>query len=398
MFLQELKKIWKKERIALFIIIVVLFSVTFLLPQIKFLKRGEKDSAGVSVALTKECVTQYGEQITAQEYEEVRQHYFDALSEGQSIIATEPYFAENHVFTYEDYLEYEQNALNGVEGYDYGNVRKMRDFISQNTDYSAMYYQEYERLIQDYEESMEAKEYDIEITLSGKAKQIALETLDKFHEKEGQGSPLPYEFMAAGSRYLVNLSILCVISTLFIASPVMVIDNVNNMRSGQWSSRKGSKIYRCQFMCMAGSLATVVIVILAGGLLGWFTTGAFFFGKCSMFSFLSRTVPLLQFTYAEYIMTAMGLIFILTNGIGYIVFYLSDTSHNYIEMLMKTLPVIFVGIIVSLSLEDAFFHTSYLFRLTSIKGAEFVPAALLFIIGIFLNYRKRIRIGRERQL
>lgn len=82
------------------------------------------------MALAKECVTRYGEQITAQEYGEIRQRYFDALSEGQSIIAREPYFAKNHVFTYADYLEYEQNALDGVEGYDYGAVRKMRDFVS----------------------------------------------------------------------------------------------------------------------------------------------------------------------------------------------------------------------------------------------------------------------------
>ena len=397
MFFQELKKIWKKERIVLYMMIIVIFSGTFLLPQIKFLKRGEEDSAGVSVALAKECVMQYGEQITAQEYEEIRQHYFDTLSEGQSIIATEPYFAGNNVFTYEDYLEYEQNALNGVEGYSYDNVRKMRDFISQNTDYSAMYYQVYERLIHDYEESIETKEYNVEITLSGKAKQITLETLNRFHEEEGQGSPLPYEFIAAGSRYFVNLSILCVTSTLFIASPVMVADNANNMRSGQWSSRKGRKIYRCQFMCMACSLAVSVIVILAGGLWAWFTTGAFFYGKCSMFSFLSVSVPLLHFTYAEYVMTVMGITFLLSNGVGYIAFYLSATSHNYIEMLMKTLPIIFVGVIVSLSLENAFLHTSYLFRLTSIKEAEFVPVVLLFLIGILLNFRKRIMIRWEEQ-
>lgn len=248
-----------------------------------------------------------------------------------------------------------------------------------------MYYQVYERFIQDYEESIETKEYNIEIILSGKAKQIALETLDKFYEEEGQGSPLPYEFMATGGRYFVNLSILCVISTLFIASPVMVADNANNLRPGQWSSRKGRKIYRCQFMCMAGSLAAAVIVVLTGGLLGWVTTGALFFGRCSMFSFLSDSLPLMQFTYAEYIMAVMGVIFILTNGIGYVVFYLSGTCYNYIEMLMKTLPVVIIGIVVSLSLENAFLHTSDLFKLTRIKGAEFAPAILLFIIGILLN-------------
>lgn len=397
MFLQELKKIWKKERIALYMIIMVLFSVTFLLPQLKFLKRGEEDSAGVSAALAKECVTQYGEQITAKEYEEIRQHYFDTLSEGQSIIAMEPYFAENDVFSYEDYVKYEQNALNGVEGYSYDNVRKMRNFILQNTDYSDIYYQVYERLIQDYEESIETKEYNVKITLSGKARQIALEILNKFHEEEGQGSPLPYEFVAAGSRYFVKLSILCVILTLFIASPVMVSDNANNLRSGQWSSRKGRKIYKCQFMCMAGSLAVSVTMILAGGLWAWFTTGAFFFGKCSMFSFLSISIPLLHVTYAGYVMMMIGLIFILTNGIGYIAFYLSAASHNYMEMLMKTLPVIFVGIIVSLTLENAFLHTSYLFRLTSIKGAELVPVVLLFLIGILLNLKKRIRLRWEEQ-
>lgn len=395
MFFQELKKIWKKERIILFIIIMVIFSVTFLFPQINFVKRGEEDSAGVSIALAKEWVVQYGEQITSQEYEEIRQHYFETLSTGQSIIATEPYFAENDVFTYEDYLQYEQKALNGVEGYSYNNVRKMRDFISENTDYSALYYQEYRQLIQSYEKSMETKEYNIENTLSEKVRQMVLEALDKFHKEEGQGSPLPYEFIVATSRYFINLSILCIILTLFIASPVMVADNANNIRSGQLSSRKGRKIYRYQFMCMASSLAVSVIAILSGGLLIWSTTGAFFFKKCSMFSFLSTSVPLLHFTYAEYVMTIMGLIFILTNGIGYIAFYLSETSHNYIEMLMKTLPVIFIGIIVSLTLENAFLHTSYLFSITGFKGVEFIPIALLFLIGLLINFKKTIQIKQK---
>ncbi len=111
-----------------------------------------------------------------------------------------------------------QNALNGADGYSYDTLRKMRDFISANTEYSAMYYQEYERLMQNYENSIERKEYT-------------------------QGSPLPDEFVFYANRYFVNIAILCMVLTLFIAAPVMVNDNGSNIRQGQYSTVRQAEEY-----------------------------------------------------------------------------------------------------------------------------------------------------------
>ena len=141
-------------------------------------------------------------------------------------------------------------------------------------------------------------------------------------------------------------------------------------------------------MSMVISLSIFVVAILIGYLLFWLTTGAGDFFDCSIFSFQIRDVPIFTgISYGKYIFLLMSLVFILINGIGGIVFYLSGTSHNYTEMLMKTLPIVFVGIILSLSFEGAFFHTNFLFRTVGIRGIEFLPVGLVFILGILVNLK-----------
>ena len=167
-----------------------------------------------------------------------------------------------------------QNALNGADGYSYDTLRKMRDFISANTEYSAIYYQEYERLMQNYENSIERKKYTNEIKLSGKAKEKAASLLGMQQQEKGQGSPLPDEFVFYANRYFVNIAILCMVLTLFIAAPVMVNDNGSNIRQGQYSSKTGRRIYRMQYLSMLFSLSVFTAAILLGYLLLWKSTVA----------------------------------------------------------------------------------------------------------------------------
>ncbi len=400
MFIPELKKIWKKERILLIALIVFVFTAMFLLPQIRFVTvthEGE-DAFGTRTEITRDWILRYGEEITPQEFEQIEQRYAESLSAGQDVISTESCFAENQVFSYDDYLTYMQNALNGAEGYSYDILRKMRDYISANTAYSAMYYQEYERLMEYYENSIERKEYANEMKLSGRAKETAASVLVTLRQAEGQGSPLPDEFVFSANRYFVYISVLCMILTLFIAAPVMVNDNGSNIRQGQYSSKTGRKIYRIQYLSMLFSLSVFTAALLSGYLLLWRNTGAKDFYNCSIFSFQITEIPVFTgIGYGKYIGIMILLVFVLTNGIGGIVFYLSGTSHNYIEMLMKTLPVIFVGILLSLSLEDALFNENLFFRMTGIRGMEFIPVGFIFIAGILINL-KGSHIQDKRQL
>ncbi len=392
MFVQELKKIWTKERILLIAVIVSAFTATFLLPRLRAVtvtQEGE-DAFGTRTEITRDWLIRYGEEITPQEFEQIKQRYSESLSAGQAVISTEPCFAENQVFTYDDYLAYMQNALNGADGFSYDAFRKMRDLISANTAYSAMYYQEYERLMQNYENSMERKAYENERTLSGRAKETAASVLGTLRQAKGPGSPLPDEFVLSANRYFVNISVLCTILTLLIAAPVMVNDNGSNIRQEQYSSKTGRKIYRIQYLSMLFSLSAFTAAILFGYFLLWKNTGADAFYHCSIFSFQITEIPIFtNIEYGSYLSVLILLVFLLTNGIGGIVFYLSGTSQNHTEMLMKTLPVIFAGILVSLSFEDALFSENLFFRMTGIKGIEFIPAGLIFTAGVWVNRKGR---------
>ena len=139
---------------------------------------------------------------------------------------------------------------------------------------------------------------------------------------------------------------------------------------------------------MLFSLSVFTAAVLLGYFLLWRNTGAYNFFHCSIFPFQNMEIPIFTgIEYGKYIYIMLLLVFILTNGIGGIVFYLSGTSHNYIEMLMKTLPVILVGILLSLFLEDVLFNENLSFRMTGIKGIEFIPVSFIFVVGILMNLR-----------
>ncbi len=390
MFVWELRKVWTKEHILLIAAVTLLFSLTFLVPPIRSVTVTEEGEEIFSarMGIIKEWLNKYDTQITPQEFEEIKRIYDERLSDGQAVISTQPYFAENNVFTYDDYLSYGNNALNGAEGYSYDSFRKMREFISEGTDYSAMYYQEYEDLIHKYVDGSSRKARYIETLLSGKAEKAAISELDTLRRTKGVGSLLPGELVYAANRYYVNLSILLIILAMFISGPVMVNDNANNIRPGQYSSKIGLKIYQRQYAAMAVSLSALTALMLIGSLTLWLAVGAGRFFQCGIFAFQMMETPVTgDLSFGVYLVLISALIFILVNGVGGLMFYLSGTSRNFIEMLMKSIPAAVFGIMLSLSLNDLFLNTNFLFRMTGIRGVEIFPVILIFIFGLLINLK-----------
>ena len=356
MFSAEMKKIWTFRTVLVIVIFSVLFFFSFLYQWIKPFQ-SEGDVLSVRLNILSDWIVKYGNTIDQAEFKEIEDGYNDVLYQAWSVIGENSYFKENGIRNYGDYLDYEQKAINGYKGYDYGVYSKMRSLLTENTGYSRIWFQEYENVMQEY------REY-------GKEK----------------SSILPFEIFVYTSNYLVYLAIWCLVCVFFIAAPVMVNDRESNVVAAQYSSRIGKKTYRLQYVCTMFSTFIVVSIIAGIGMMVWKTTGSFLFLKSNMSSFLNTEAFRLSVSYGKYILLFIIIIYLLALGISSIVFCLSAHSSNMTSMLLKSIPALACGILIILLLQNALCENNLIYRLTGQKYCEVIAAAIVLMIGILLNF------------
>ncbi len=355
MFKAEMKKIWTFRTVLAIIIFSALFFFSFLYQWMKPFQ-WEEDILDVRLDILSDWIARYGNNIDQAEFVEIEDGYNDILYQAWSTIDGNSYFSENGIQDYGDYLDYEQKAINGHEGYDYSVYSKMRSLLAENTGHSRIWFQEYGNMMQEYREY--GKERD---------------------------SILPFEVFVYTGNYLAYLAVWCLVCVFFIAAPVMVNDRENNIVAAQYSSRIGKKTYLMQYACTVFSSFIVASFIAAIGMLAWGTTGTFLFAGSDMSSFLNTEVFAIPVTYGKYIMLFIIMVYLLVLGISGILFFLSAHSPNMTSMLLKAIPVLVGGILIVLLLQNAFTESNLIYRFTGKKYCEVVVTAVILIVGILLN-------------
>ena len=356
MFAAEMKKIWTFRTIVVIVIFSVLFFYSFLYRWIKPFRWEGDDSLSVKLDILSDWIDQYGNTIDQAEFEEIEDGYNDILYQARSIIGENGCFKENGVEDYGDYLDYEQKAINGYEGYDYSVYSKMRSLLKENTGYSSIWFQEYVNVMQEYREYGEEK-----------------------------SSILPFEVFVYTGNYLMYLAIWCLVCVFFIAAPVMVNDRESNIVAAQYSSRIGKKTYQMQYACTMFSAFVVVSSIAVIGMLAWGTTGAFLFAGSDISSFLNTEVFAVSVTYGKYVVLFIIMVYLLALGVSGILFCLSAHSPNMTSMLLKAVPALAGGILIVLLLQDTFGESNLIYCLTGKRYCEVIAAAMVLVTGVVLN-------------
>ncbi|MCM1044673.1 MAG: hypothetical protein NC417_04100 [Candidatus Gastranaerophilales bacterium] len=361
MYWAEMRKIWRLKTLLFMIVFSVLFFASFLYQWMKPFVRMEEGIGGVDslhekIEILSAWIEQYGNTIDETEFREIENDYQNILRQAGSIIEEDDFFRENGVEDYEAYLHYGQKAVGGEDGYDYSVYSKMRSLILQNTEYSSIYLEQYESILQQYRKSGEVR-----------------------------SSVLPFEVFVYTNNYLVNLAVLCLICVFFVAAFVMADDRENHVVDAQYSSKTGKRIYRIQYTCMMISAVIAVSMVVIPAMLLWRSTGNFVFAKSDSSSFLNTENFVVSVTYRKYILFFLVMIYFLTLGVGSVIFYLSAHSSNMISMMLKTIPVLAAGCGMALILRDAFCESSLFFGLSGWKYCEVFAAAMVLLAGVLLN-------------
>lgn len=356
MIFAELKKVLKPESIFIIVIISCLLFTSFLYRWIKPF-HFEGDILNTKIGILQTWIDDYGNSIDETEFKDIEANYNDILRQSATMISDTDYFNEHGINNYEEYLNYAQNAISGNAGYDYSVYSKMRDMLSENTGVSPIYLQEYEAILTEY-------------------KSCGME----------RNSILPFEVITYTNNYFTYLAIWCFISVFVLAAPVMVNDRASNVVLAQFSSKKGKRIYRIQYITMLATSFVVVSIIIALGLLAWSKTGTLAFAESNLNSFLNGDIPAVSMTFSDFIKIFIGIIYLLSLGISSIVFFLSARSSNAIEMLLKTIPVLVLGCFIALLLQGAFFENNFVFEIGKIKYWEVYISIFVFLTGLILNF------------
>lgn len=358
MVLQELKKIWTPMRMALLILVSALMYASLLSPIIRRFDSGGGgfDAFQEKLRISKEWTKNYGDTIEPEEFSEIEKGFEEIIGQIGENMSQKEIFNECGVGSYEEFLVYETNAVNGKEGFDYEKYKEMRDQLFVNTSYNSVYLQEYQKMMVDYEKAT-----------------------------VGNNAILPWEVSIYTTDFLMYLSLWCFITVLLISAPVMVNDVASNMKKEQYSSKVGRRIYKVQYWCTVFSVLVTEITVIAAGMAIWSTTDTFVFSGAGLNSFMSLIEPALDIRYADVFTLFIVIALLLGIGAGSITFCLSSRSSNVISMLMKVTPLAVVAGMYILGLGNAFYKNNVFYGLVHIPGIEVIVAGVIAVAGVVVN-------------
>lgn len=357
MILQELKKIWTPMRIVLLIVVSVLMYSSFLAPIVhRFKTESGIDAFQEKMKISKEWIARYGNTIEAEEFFQIEKEFEKIKTDISASMSKKDIFVQCGIETYEEFLAYGNNALNGKAGFAYQKYREMQEVLFEGTPYHAIYLQEYETMIKEYTKN-----------------------------SKGQNSVLPYEVIVYTTDFLLYLALWCLIVVLLLSAPVMVNDVASNMNREQYSSKVGRSIYIKQYGCTIVSVLLAELIVIAIGMIAWKTTNTSAFLKTGLDSFMYLMEPTLNMNYGALFVCFIAIMLLLGIGIGSMAFCLSARSSHMIAMLIKITPVAVVAGIYIFGLENAFFKENVFYSVMHIAGIEMILAGIFAVFGIIWN-------------
>lgn len=136
--------------------------------------------------------------------------------------------------------------------------------------------------------------------------------------------------------------IMATVFVCIIVSPLLVTDNLSNMRQLQYHTRKGKKVLFYQLAAMITASWIAVIFFTFGIMAAYIPTGALKFLTAPLENF--RTARYIgevmgNMKLGEYLLALTGLLMLLATGLSMILFCVAKISKHYISLILKVIPI-----------------------------------------------------------
>lgn len=384
---EETKKIWSIPIILIIIIAGFMYYDYYLSFYIEHFPNGH--DATEEFLIYSSWVEKYGTKMDEEERIDAEVQLKELYEKADEIILSYPLFTGEGIYSFADYKDYEnlQNKFqseDGLEPENYDAVHRLMCFNDEfNLKHDYIYYwiQTLEINFERYDFCVEESYFDLRFIDNVKE----AERVKLIIDNGGNQNIMSYELLEVTQSYITNILGFLVLCVCILVSPLLVRDRMTRMRDMIWSSKIGRNIFKKQFfavMISAFFLITILIILFT---IIFSSNNVNVFFPCELYSFNTGKAFWLDFTYGNYIVLLIIMSYVISMGTAGLLFFLSKFSENYVQMLLKGIPVFYIlWVIVKMTLLNAFSFNNRLYSKTKLVGIEGMACLLLAIASILL--------------
>ncbi len=388
--LNEMKKIWNIKIILLIIFSSLVVYNMFMSFNINYFFSNHPEQECYVFAM--EMTKKYGKRIEQKEFDQfIKEKKLLLNQEFIQSIANESILTDNGIYTFDDmYLFFNAEGnrhiqlekLNGDEE----KLQLMSDskcrIYGKEYDYIGFKFQTIMHIENDYLNAEKYIDYDISSQDTGPKSITRLQEIKDTKQ---------YKNISINETRIINRiqpyfffgSIVIMLGVIILISPLITTDNLRNMSLLQYTSKKGRKLLSHQLIaCLISTFILVTLkVLIFGGIFS--TLGTQVFWNNAFNAFYNHSYSTFDFTYGQWILMQVGLLYLLAFVLTFIVFVISKMSKNYITLILKGIPIFTVFVFICMRIFDKpFFMKNPLYRFTQIVGIELIVTLLLIALGI----------------
>ena len=365
----ELKKIWKIKILAVIAVLCTLFYMWFMdihIANYPINVEGMNIGA-MQVSYARYLTERFASPLEPGEVEEFLLSREEIIAEVNQFIQSRPMFTEYDVFSYEDFeslLEVSSannDELRAVEVYSGGDGTAIimhgggayLDAMFFELSHCPAYFRLgiLDGIVWMYNERDDwIDRVQSNIAYNAPLREMRIARLHTIRDSGELQHIMTPQLLHSTLGYGQMLSMLAILSTLILVSPLIVTDRASRVNWLQYTSKQGRKILGKQFLAVLISAAfmTTILVLIFAGLFG-LATGAHVFWNNGINSFMGFPLHWLSITYGQYCLLIISVIYLLSIYSAAFAFILSRFSQNKIRLMFKIIPLFVSAVLLSMN-------------------------------------------------
>lgn len=218
----------------------------------------------------------------------------------------------------------------------------------------------------------------------------ALNRAKEILNDEGINSPLNYIIFENYNDLISNFSIIIVISVAFVISYLFIKDSRNKVNYLQYSSKVGRDLVNKKIV--AGFIVSFIVVTIEIILffLIYSKNNSLQFWNCSINSVFVNEKLWLDFTFGQYILLSVMLMYIVTFSVASLSMFVSSKVSSYISLIGLQIPILglLISFLMTIGMKDltVMWFSKYILHIT--YGALVL---ILIVLIVCLINKEKIR-------
>lgn len=180
---------------------------------------------------------------------------------------------------------------------------------------------------------------DLEVLMGAEGDEpVVVKTASNLIESQNTNL-IPYFLCDDFSLYAANVGIIMVTAVLFLVSPLLVTDRLQNIHLLQYSSFTGRRVLRVQLAAVMTSAFFLALILCVGAYGMMFSAYIDDYWNARIMNYSGLTMQFYNITFGTYVLLLGEMSVVFCMGAAGAAFVLSRVSANMVSLLIKMVPV-----------------------------------------------------------